>query len=106
MQPEIKVRLLKYLSDALFAAEQVVENTFNIRLKDYHTSNVKWMVERGIEIISEALKRASVLENNLPLTDLNKIFATRNKIAHEYESLIHISCTISFRKAFLYSLKS
>ena len=42
-------------------------------------------MERGIEIISEALKRASVIENNLPLTDLSKIFATRNKIAHEYD---------------------
>lgn len=42
-------------------------------------------MERGIEIVSEALKRASVVESNLPLSDLNKIFSTRNKITYEYE---------------------
>jgi uncharacterized protein with HEPN domain len=85
MQPEIKLRLLKYLYDTLNAAEEIIINTGDLEVTTYQSSNIKWIVERGIEIISEALKRASVLEGNLPLTDLNKIFATRNKIAHEYD---------------------
>src|SRR5690242_3049126 len=85
MQPELTVRLLKYLYDTLNAAEEIIINTDGLDVTKYQSSSIKWIVERGIEIISEALKRASVLDDSLPLTDLNKIFATRNKIAHEYD---------------------
>jgi len=73
---------LKYLYDALYAADEIGTSTLGVAVGNYQTSNIKWMVERGIEIISEAMKRASVLESNLSLTDLNKIFATRNKKLH------------------------
>ena len=85
MQPEEKEKLLKYLTDALDAAEQIKMDTLGLSSKSFFTNNIKWLVERGIEIISEALKRASQIESKLPISDLHKIYATRNKIAHEYD---------------------
>jgi uncharacterized protein with HEPN domain len=85
MQPESKQRLLKYLQDALSAAQDVSMNTIGLGPQNYYYSNIKWIAERGIEIISEALKRSSVIYPDLPITDLQKIFATRNKIAHQYD---------------------
>ena len=84
MKPEQNLRLIKYLYDALLAAEEV-DTYKEVSLGNFKYNTVKWIVERGIEIISEALKRALIIEPNLPITDLNKIFATRNKIAHEYD---------------------
>ena len=53
----------------------------------YYFNNIKWLVERGIEIISEALRRANAIETTLheKITGLPKIYATRNKIAHHYD---------------------
>jgi uncharacterized protein with HEPN domain len=51
----------------------------------FRFNNIKWIAERGIEIISEALKRACVIKPDLPISNLQKIFSTRNKIAHEYD---------------------
>ena len=85
MQPEEKNKLLKYLQDALSAAQSVEADTLELSVKSYHFNNIKWLVERGIEIISEALKRAASLYPDLPISDLYKIYATRNKIAHEYD---------------------
>lgn len=81
MQSDNRTRLLKYLNDALAAAEEVQINTVGLSEKNYYFNNIKWLVERGIEIISEALKRATVVEPDLNsiITDLPKIFATRNK---------------------------
>ncbi len=85
MQPDQIIKLLKYLNDALYAAQEIQINTLELTVKNYSQSATKWIVERGIEIISEGLKRASLIEVNLPITDINKIFSTRNKIAHEYD---------------------
>ena len=85
MQPDNKIKLLKYLEDALNAAEEIELLSSGLTVRSFDVTDVKWVVERGIEIVSEALKRASMLESNLPITDMNKIFATRNKIAHEYD---------------------
>jgi uncharacterized protein with HEPN domain len=85
MLPEEKERLLKYLYDALNAANDIDINTTGLKPQNFEMNNIKWIAERGIEIISEALKRATMLEPLLPVTDLHKIFATRNKIAHEYD---------------------
>jgi uncharacterized protein with HEPN domain len=85
MLPEEKEKLLKYLTDALNAAIQIEMDTTGLSPKQFHFNNIKWLVERGIEIISEALKRASLIEANLPVSDLHKIYATRNRIAHEYD---------------------
>lgn len=88
MQPDDnKVRLLKYLNDALAAAQEIEIDTIGLSEKNYYFNNIKWIVERGIEIISEALKRANAIDLLLheKITDLNKIYATRNKIAHHYD---------------------
>lgn len=87
MQPDEKRRLLKYLSDALAAAAEVQTETLGLSEGSYYFINVKWLVERGIEIISEALKRALAIDASLDanVTDLHKIFATRNRIAHQYD---------------------
>ena len=84
MQPKEKERLLKYLFDALLAAEEL-ETYGGLNPSKFAINNVKWIAERGIEIISEALKRAQVIQPNIEISNLYKIFATRNKIAHEYD---------------------
>ena len=85
METENKERLLKYLHDALAAAHHIDNSTVGLSLRNYEFNNIKWTVERGIEIISEALKRSTYLYEDLPISNLTKIFATRNKIAHEYD---------------------
>jgi uncharacterized protein with HEPN domain len=85
MESEDRERLLKYLYDALSAAEEVVMNTLELSLRNYYYINIRWIAERGIEIISEALKRANKIQNELPISNVTKIYATRNKIAHEYD---------------------
>ena len=85
MQPEGKIPLLKYLNDALNAAQTILVQTQGLTLNEYYQNKVKWIIERGIEIISEALKRAIQFNASLQISDLNKIFAARNRIAHEYD---------------------
>ena len=89
MLTEEKIRLLKYLTDALNAAENIQIETQGLNVKSYESNSIKWLVKRGIEIISEALKRANMIDSNLPVSDLSKIYATRNKIAHEYDVVDH-----------------
>ena len=84
MQLKEKERLLKYLNDALLAANEL-ESYGVLRPSKFAFNNVKWIAERGIEIISEALKRVLVIQPDIEITNLYKIFATRNKIAHEYD---------------------
>ena len=86
MRPEEKERLLKYLYDALNAARDIDFNTTGLNpKKNFEFNNIKWIAERGIKIIGEALKRANFIQSALPITDLHKIFATGNKIAHKYD---------------------
>jgi uncharacterized protein with HEPN domain len=85
MQPEEKLKLLKYLQDALSAAQTIELGTTGLSVQNYYFNNIKWIVERGIEIISESLRRASSIEPDLLITDIHKIYATRNRIAHEYD---------------------
>ena len=85
MEIENKERLLKYLYDAQSAIESIFIEVEGLSVRNYEHNNIRWLVERGIEIISEALKRATLLDNNIPISNLTKIFATRNKIAHEYD---------------------
>lgn len=72
MRDDEKERLLKYLQDALSAADEIYMDTVGLGSQNFYFNNIKWIVERGIEIISEALKRAIVIDPNLPISDLNK----------------------------------
>ena len=88
MQPEdSNVRLLKYLNNALAAAQEIEISTTGLSERNFYFNNIKWLVERGIEIISEALKRATAIDYSLndKITDLHKIYGTRIKIAHHYD---------------------
>ena len=42
-------------------------------------------MERGIEIIAEALKRCWQIDSSLNISYKQQIIATRNKITHEYD---------------------
>ena len=86
MQHDDGNKLLKYLTDAYLAAcdLMIFKDESLIQFSNWQT---KWVVERGVLLIGEALKRSSVIEPNLKITDLHKIFATRNKIAHEYDEI-------------------
>lgn len=86
MQPKEKERLLKYINDALLAGEELsAYDVLSVSFLPKQKSN--GTTERGIEIINEALKRTIILKPDIELliTDVHKIFATRNKIAHEYD---------------------
>ncbi len=43
---------------------------------------VSWVVERGIEIIAEALKRCWIIDSSLNISYKQQIISTRNKITH------------------------
>lgn len=100
MQPEEKQRLLKYLQDALSAAHEIERNTLGLGPHNFYFSNIRWLVERGIEIVSEALKRASSIEPDLPISEIKKSSLPRNKIAHGMILLILFSSIISPAKTY------
>ena len=81
---------MKYLYDALLAADEL-ETYSGLNPSKFAVNNVKWIAERGIEIISEALKRAQKIEPNLEISNLYKIFATRNKITKNMSWFTHIN---------------
>lgn len=82
-----KLRPKKYLTDALDAAENVQMDTLGMGAHLFFLNNIRWIAERGIEIIAEALKRSVAIEPGLAITELPKIFATRDKIVHEYDAV-------------------
>lgn len=75
----------KYLEDILMAINNVESSTIGLEAKHYQNYEVSWIVERGIEIIAEALKRIISFEPNIAIANTSKIIATRNKITHEYD---------------------
>lgn len=48
---------------------------------------LKAAVERKIEIIGEALNKASRLESHIASTNKEKIISTRNRIIHGYDAV-------------------
>jgi uncharacterized protein with HEPN domain len=78
-------RLKKYLLDALEAATYLQSALAGKAVGEYFDKGVKWIAERGIELTSEALKRAYRIERHPGITDLQKVFDTHNMISHEYE---------------------
>ncbi|MBX3388027.1 MAG: DUF86 domain-containing protein [Phycisphaeraceae bacterium] len=84
MQPEPED--LKYLWDMLDAAKFVVRLTAARTLQEYEDSReLRYSVERAIEIIGEAARRVSAgSRKSHPEIQWNAIVATRHIIAHEY----------------------
>ena len=78
-----------YLSDMLERARLAVEAAKSFGLKDLtRKSGESAMLERWIEIIGEAARRVSAEFKMLhPEIPWQKIIATRNVVAHDYESI-------------------
>jgi uncharacterized protein with HEPN domain len=78
-------KINKHLEEILIAINNIDGSTKGVEAKQYSSYEISWIVERGIEIIAVALKRILVFDQNMPITNTQKIIATRNKITHEYD---------------------
>lgn len=87
MRPE--ERDLKYVWDMLDAARTIDEAIAGKTLADYEgTKTLRYIVERGIEIIGEAARNTSpALRAAHPEVAWQPIIASRNIIAHEYADI-------------------
>jgi uncharacterized protein with HEPN domain len=88
MQPQSR----KLLEDMREAATEITAITGGKSLHDYQSSlQLRWSVERGFEIVGEALSQLSKID--LPLadkiTDRRKIVSFRNVLIHGYSSVNH-----------------
>jgi uncharacterized protein with HEPN domain len=86
MTDEVKKRLL----DAQVACLRIIEASKDLDFSDYEADwVVRSAVERQLEIIGEALKRAEDEEPNLVdrLPELRQIIGIRNRIIHGYDTV-------------------
>jgi uncharacterized protein with HEPN domain len=79
----------KHLEDILIAISNIETSTIGLEAKQYNNYEISWIVERGIEIIAEALKRVLISDSELTITNTQKIIATKNKITHDYDVIDH-----------------
>ena len=84
---EANERLKKYLEDITNAIDNIFITTESISPQSYQKHEISWVVERGIEIIAEALKRCWLIDSELNISYKQQIISTRNKITHEYDSI-------------------
>ncbi len=82
---EASDKLKKYLGDILDAIDNIDITTNGLSPQAYQKYEVGWVVERGIEIIAEALKRCWLIDSSLNISYKQQIISTRNKITHEYD---------------------
>jgi uncharacterized protein with HEPN domain len=78
-------KINKHLEDIITSINNIEASTIGLEAKHYSNYEVSWIVERGIEIIAEALKRIINYEPGIQISNVQKIIATRNKITHEYD---------------------
>ena len=99
MQPD--ERDAGFLSDMLRYARSVLRSVEGLAFADYvGDDNLRWSVERRIEIIGEAANRTSqAFRQAHPEIPWSKIIGQRNVLAHEYgeieDSLVWNVATIS-----------
>jgi uncharacterized protein with HEPN domain len=60
-------KFYKYREDILTAINNIEGSTLGLEAKYYENYEVSWIVERGIEIIAEALKRIISASRSLPI---------------------------------------
>jgi uncharacterized protein with HEPN domain len=83
-------RIIKWAYDITDAIEEIESyfdtdnRDFNSFLKDKKTIRA---VERNLEIIGEALNRIKKENPEIAFENTQRIIATRNKIAHEYDKI-------------------
>ena len=82
MKPD---KIKKHIEDILTAINNIEASTVGLEAKHFDNYENSWIVERGIEIIAEALKRILLSDPAISITNSQKIIATRNKITHEYD---------------------
>ena len=75
-------KLNRYFEDIILSINNIEASTIGLEAKHYDNYEISWIVERGIEIIAEALKR---IDQGIKITNIQKMIATRNKITHEYD---------------------
>ncbi len=75
----------KYLHDVLPAIEGIESFSHNFSMPHLDIIRNKWALERGLSIIGEVLYKARNLNQELPVTDLNAIIATRHIVVHDYD---------------------
>jgi uncharacterized protein with HEPN domain len=99
----MSARLLKHLADAEAAAGLALEFIAGLGLAEYRASTlVRSAVERQIEIVGEAFRRAMTEDAGLRerLPDAAFAVAIRNRIAHGYDSIddaiVHETVTLRF----------
>jgi uncharacterized protein with HEPN domain len=75
------------LSDILEAIENILTLTRNVSLESFEGDwQKRWLVERGIEIISEARRRLpNDLKERHPEIPWQKVASIGNVLRHEYE---------------------
>jgi uncharacterized protein with HEPN domain len=77
----------KYLYDVLIAIEEIEGFADGFTISHLEIIKNKWALERGIAIIGEALYKARLLNPALPVSDINKIIATRHIVVHDYDMI-------------------
>ena len=83
-------RIYAWLEDIINCIDEIFEflpeeRDFFLYQKDIKT---KKAIERNIEIIGEAVNRITKHEDsNIVISNAQKIIGTRNRIAHEYDSI-------------------
>jgi uncharacterized protein with HEPN domain len=79
----------KFLEDILLAISDIEEFVGNEKRFEYFNNNsmLKAASERKFEIIGEALRKFSLLNQEIEITHSREIIGLRNKIAHAYDSI-------------------
>lgn len=88
----MSARLPKHLDDALYAARLALRFLAGRTLDDYRADEfLRSAVERQVEIVGEACRRALVDSPCLgqALPDASKAVAMRNRVAHGYDTIDH-----------------
>ena len=78
------------LNDCLESVDEMASYAARSSRADFLTTRMmRSAVEREIEIIAIALKRAAVLNRDIPdrISAYRKIMGMRNRIAHEYQQI-------------------
>jgi uncharacterized protein with HEPN domain len=91
-------KVKKHFEDILTSIGNIESSTAGMEPRHYESYEVSWIVERGIEIIAEALKRIIGLMPMASISNVQKIIATRNKITHEYDVVDHYQLYIIVTK--------
>ncbi len=78
-----------YLLQILETIDKIDLATTGLRMESYEGYEIKWLVERGLEIVGEAFKRIQNIQPELDISNKQKIISTRNKVAHEYDDADH-----------------